>query len=133
MRIATIHIGQETNDFNPLLTTLADYAAFGIYEGEALLERMRGRGQVGGCVDAVAASRLNVEWVPIISSWAMAGGRISTEARLFFEEKIGTGLRNAGPIDALAWTTWRAHSLRSAAPYWGRTCRSWSRWTTTPT
>ena len=101
-RVATIHIGQETNDFNPVQTTLGDFAAFGIYEGPELLERMRGRGQVGGCVDAVAASGLEVEWVPIISSWAMAGGRITTEARMFFEERIGTGLRNAGRIDALA-------------------------------
>ena len=48
MRVATIHIGQETNDFNPVLTTLGDFAAFGIYEGPEILERMRGRGQVGG-------------------------------------------------------------------------------------
>ena len=102
MRVATIHIGQETNDFNPLPTRLGDFAAFGIYEGPEILERMRGRGQVGGCVDAVAAAGLAVEWIPIVSAWAMAGGRISTEARLFFEERIGTGLRRAGRINALA-------------------------------
>jgi microcystin degradation protein MlrC len=102
MRIAVIHIGQETNDFNPLPTTLDDFRAFGLYEGPEILERMKGAGQVGGCVDTVAASRLNVEWVPIVSAWAMAGGRITTEARMFFEERIGTGLRNAGPLDALA-------------------------------
>ncbi len=103
MRVAIIHIGQETNDFNPVPTTLADFAAFGITEGPEILERMRHVGQVGGCVDAVAAAGLDVEWIPIISAWAMAGGRISTEARLFFEERIGTGLRNAGRIDALAF------------------------------
>ncbi|MSP49215.1 MAG: M81 family peptidase [Alphaproteobacteria bacterium] len=102
MRIATIHIGQEANDFNPVPTTLGDFAAFGIYEGQEILERMRGKGQVGGCVDAVAAAGLEVEWIPVVSAWAMAGGRITTEARLFFEEKIGTGLRRAGRIDALA-------------------------------
>jgi microcystin degradation protein MlrC len=102
MRIATIHIGQETNDFNPLPTTLKDFSAFGLYEGQEIIEKMQGAGQVGGCVDAIAASGMNVEWVPIISAWAMAGGRITTEARMFFEEKIGTGLRNAGKIDALA-------------------------------
>lgn len=102
MRVAVIHIGQETNDFNPQLTTLADFAAFGILEGPTILEAMRGVGQVGGCVDAVADAGMAVEWVPIISGWAMAGGRISTEARMFFEERIGTGLREAGRIDALA-------------------------------
>lgn len=102
MRIATIAIGQETNDFNPVPTTLDDFRAFGIHEGQEILETMQGKGQIGGCVDAVAASGMNVEWIPIISGWAMAGGRVSTEARMFFEERIGTGLRNAGKIDALA-------------------------------
>ena len=102
MRVATIHIGQETNDFNPLPTTLADFRAFGIYQGAEMLARMRGRGPVGGCIDGGAAAGLEVEWVPIISAWAMAGGRIDTESRLFFEERIGTGLRNAGRLDALA-------------------------------
>ena len=102
MRIATIAIGQETNDFNLVPTTLDDFRAFGIHEGQEILEKMQGKGQVGGCVDAVAASGMNVEWIPIISGWAMAGGRVSTEARMFFEERIGTGLRNAGKIDALA-------------------------------
>ena len=102
MRVATIHIGQETNDFNPLPTTLENFAAFGIHEGRDVLEMMKGRGQVGGCVDAVAEAGLEVEWVPIISAWAMAGGRIDTNSRLYFEERIGTGLRNAGRIDALA-------------------------------
>ena len=102
MRVALIHIGQETNDFNPLLTKLEDFAAFGIHEGAALLEAMKGRGPVGGCIDAAAAAGMQVEWVPIISAWAMAGGRIDTASRLYFEERIGTGLRAAGKIDAVA-------------------------------
>ena len=103
MRIAIIHIGQETNDFNKLPTTLADFAAFGIYQGPEILDRMKGAGQVGGCVDAVADAGMAVEWVPIISAWAMAGGRIDTPSRLFFEERIGTGLRRAGQLDALVF------------------------------
>jgi microcystin degradation protein MlrC len=102
MRVATIQIGQETNDFNPNPTTLADFAGYGIYEGAECLEKLRGTGQLGGCVDAVAAAGLDVEWVPIIVAWGMAGGRITPEARLFFEEKITTGLRRAGKLDALA-------------------------------
>jgi microcystin degradation protein MlrC len=102
-RVAIIHIGQETNDFNPVPTTLDDFSAFGLHEGASVIETMRGRGQVGGCLDAVADAGLDVEWIPIISAWAMAGGRIDTEARLFFEERIGTGLRDAGTIDALVF------------------------------
>lgn len=101
MRVAVIHIGQETNDFNPVPTTLAGFHQFGIIEGPDILTRMAGSGQVGGMVDAVAETGMAIDWVPIISAWAMAGGRIDTESRLYFEERIGTGLRNAGPIDAL--------------------------------
>ncbi len=101
MRVAVIHIGQETNDFNPVPTTLDGFRQFGIIEGAAILTRMAGRGQVGGMIDAVTETGMNADWVPIISAWAMAGGRIDTESRLFFEERIGTGLRDAGPIDAL--------------------------------
>ena len=101
MRVAIIHIGQETNDFNPVLTTLDVFRQFGIVEGPEILTRMAGRGEIGGMLDAVAQTDMTIEWVPIISAWAMAGGRIDTASRLFFEERIGTGLRAAGKIDAL--------------------------------
>ncbi len=48
MRIAIIYVAQETNDFNPLPTTLQDYEAFGIFEGQAVIDSMQGAGQVGG-------------------------------------------------------------------------------------
>ena len=104
MRIALIHIGQETNDFNPLPTTLADYQAFGIVEGAQVLEQFRGLGQVGGHIQAMEEARargLAVETVPIIRAWATAGGRISGEAFEFFNDKIRQGLAQAGPIDGL--------------------------------
>ncbi len=103
MRLAVIHVGQETNDFNPVLTSLRDFQSFGIYEGEEMFAKLRGLGQVGGHLAAVDASaRKDIESIPIIRAWASAGGRISTQARLFFEDKIRAGLRAAGRIDGLA-------------------------------
>ncbi|EKF18512.1 M81 family metallopeptidase [Nitratireductor pacificus] len=102
MRIAVIHIAQETNDFNPKLTTLNDYRSFGILEGAEVFETMRGYGQVGGYLQAVEDSGLQVESVPIIRAYSLAGGRISREAFEFFQEKIREGLTAAGPIDGLA-------------------------------
>lgn len=101
MRVAIIHVGQETNDFNPVPTRLDSFHQFGITEGPEILTRMAGRGQVGGMLDAIAQTGMNIDWVPIISAWAMAGGRIDTHSRLYFEERIATGLRDAGKIDAL--------------------------------
>ncbi len=102
MRIALINIGQETNDFNPLPTTLADYRSFGLYEGPEILAKMRGLGEVGGYLEAVEESGLAIETIPIIRGWASAAGRLDTETRLFLEDKIRAGLAAAGRIDGLA-------------------------------
>ncbi len=102
MRIALIHVGQETNDFNPLPTTMRDYQSFGIFEGEEMLRRFRGLGQIGGYIEAVEQSGKPVETVPIIRGWAVAGGRIDRDAYDFFDRKIRAGLRAAGPLDGVA-------------------------------
>ena len=102
MRVALIHISQETNDFHPVLTTLSDYAAVGIHEGPAIFEKARGHAAIDGWIDAIAASGLPVEWVPIVWGVAGAGGRITTEARQFFLDAIRRNLAEAGPLDALA-------------------------------
>ncbi|CAH1647965.1 MAG: M81 family metallopeptidase [Chelatococcus sp.] len=101
MRLALIHIGQETNDFNPVLTELSDYVAFGILEGDAITAELNQLGQVGGHYAAVAESGLAVETIPIIRAWSGAGGRISREAFDFFQAKIREGLAAAIPIDGL--------------------------------
>jgi len=102
MRLALIHVGQETNDFNPLPTTMRDFEAFGLYDGAEILDRLGQVGQVGGYLAAVAASGRAIETVPITRGWATAGGRLTTECRLFFERRIREGLRAAGRIDGLA-------------------------------
>ena len=102
MRIALIHIAQETNDFNPVATTLRDYESFGIVEGPAIASTYRGVGEIGGFIDAIQASGKPIEVVPIIRGWAVAGGRIDAAAYAFFEQKIRLGLQAAGRIDALS-------------------------------
>jgi microcystin degradation protein MlrC len=102
MRIALIHIGQETNDFNPVATTLRDYESFGIVEGVAILDTFRGVGEIGGFLDAIETSGHAITIVPIVRGWAVAGGRVTQDAYRFFEQKIRLGLQAAGPIDALS-------------------------------
>src|SRR3954447_13485665 len=102
MRIGLIHISQETNDFNPVPTTLEDFRAFGTYEGEAILRELRGVGQVGGYLETVDRSPVPIETVPVISTWSCAGGRITLEALDFFKHKIRAGLERAGRLDGLA-------------------------------
>jgi len=102
MRIALIHIGQETNDFNPLPTTVSDYQSFGIFEGPEILEKLRGLGQVGGHLEAIEKSGVQVQHIPIIRAWASAGGRLDKTTYDFFDRKIRDGLKAAGAIDGLA-------------------------------
>jgi microcystin degradation protein MlrC len=105
LRIAIIHVAQETNDFNPLLTTMADYQAFGIYEGSEIVEKLRGLGQVGGFLKVIEESPLDLEIVPIVRAWAVAGGRIDRASYDHFDGRIRTLLQAAlaeGPIDGLA-------------------------------
>jgi len=102
MRIALIHVGQETNDFNPLLTTLRDYESYGVFEGEEMVRRFRGMGQVGGYIEAIEQSGKAVETVPIIRGWAVAGGRINRESYAFFDRKIREGLKAAGHLDGIS-------------------------------
>jgi microcystin degradation protein MlrC len=100
MRVALITVGQETDDFNPVPTTMQDYRSFGLYQGAEILARMRGLGEVGGYLAAVEGSE--VETLPIIRGWAVAGGRITPECHEFFLRRMRDGLRAAGRIDALA-------------------------------
>ncbi|MCR8726046.1 M81 family metallopeptidase [Frigidibacter sp. ROC022] len=101
MRIALIHISQETNDFNPALTRLSDYRSFGILEGEEMLDKLSGHGEVGGFLEVMRAKAPNCEIVPIFRAFTVAGGRIDRESFEFFERKIRDGLAAAGRIDGL--------------------------------
>lgn len=102
MRIALIHVSQETNDFNPVPTRLADYESFGIMEGQEILRKLRGFGEVGGYIDVIEESGLEVETIPIVRGLAVAGGRITREAYDFFHRRIRAGLEGAGKLDGLA-------------------------------
>lgn len=101
MRIALIHIAQETNDFNPVPTTLDDYRAFGILEGDAVLSEASAESEIAGWKAAVRESGRAVETVPIVRAWAVAGGRIDREAFAFFADRIRAGLAAAGRVDGL--------------------------------
>lgn len=102
MRLALFQMGHETNTFNPSPTTLDDFEGFGLYEGQDLLEKLRGSGTVGGFQVAVEKSAFEIEMLPQSRGWAGAGGRITTDVREFFEARLRRGLAAAGPIDGLA-------------------------------
>lgn len=101
MRIALIHVAQETNDFNPANTTLNDYRSFGILEGQDVLDELGDVGEIGGFVHVVREATMDIEIVPIIRAWAVAGGRIDRESFAFFQDRIRKGLNGAGKLDGV--------------------------------
>ena len=88
VRVAVIHIGQETCTFNPRHTTLADFESFGIYRGAEIFEHLRGLGQVGGYLEVAEARSDEVESIPIVRGWAGAGGRIDRHSHEAFLDDI---------------------------------------------
>lgn len=102
MRIGYLSVRQETNDFNPRLTTLDDYRSYGILRG-AELSALAHSGHYGGYTKSIEASGQKIEPVPILHAGAVAGGRISREAFEFFNEEIRSGLGAAGPLDGLVF------------------------------
>ncbi|HQZ12686.1 MAG TPA: M81 family metallopeptidase [Devosia sp.] len=100
MRIGYLCITQESNDFNPLLTTLDDFRSNSIQKGAEVAASSK-VGKYRGCLEAVAASGLDVEIVPILNANAVAGGRISREVYDYFAAAIREGLASAGKLDGL--------------------------------
>ena len=72
MRIAIGQLWQETNTFNPLPTTRADFEAFGITRGAELVERMADTNELGGFIQSLRAWPEQPEIVGLVR---LPGGR----------------------------------------------------------
>ena len=79
MRIALIHVIQETDTVNPVPTTLVDFENVVLLEGASMLSRVAPNGPIAGCLEAIWSSNQNVEVVPILRADAQSGGRLSRE------------------------------------------------------
>ncbi|HTR53474.1 MAG TPA: M81 family metallopeptidase [Kofleriaceae bacterium] len=108
-RIAFARIAQETNALSPVATTLADFEATHLLDGDALLAAasdgpevpgMFRRAELAGFVRAAHARRAEIEPVPIMSAWAASGGPLDAACFAALEHELVAGLRRAGPLDA---------------------------------
>ncbi|MBM4002740.1 MAG: M81 family metallopeptidase [Planctomycetes bacterium] len=101
MRIAIGQIWQETNTFNPLATTRADFEAFGIVSGPGLIEQMQHTNELGGFIQAIRKWPIAVEILGIARFPAWPSGPASEStfdwlARAFMEH-----LEPLLPLDAV--------------------------------
>ncbi len=90
-------MSHETNTFNPLPTTLADFEACGLHAGPALVERFRKTDtELGGFVDALEAA--GAEPVGALAASAIPAGPVAREAAAAIRDRIVAAAR-AGAVD----------------------------------
>ncbi|MBX3031681.1 MAG: M81 family metallopeptidase [Chloroflexi bacterium] len=102
MRLAVIGMAQETDTFNPQLTTLDDFRAYGLYEGQQMLEDRHLDARTRGFLTAVRVDAGDIEVVPIIRGIGGSYGRIARAVLDHFLDRIGSSLRAGAPLDGLA-------------------------------
>jgi microcystin degradation protein MlrC len=101
MRIALIHLMQETDTFNPVPTTLADFEMVALLEGEAMLGRVDPSGPVAGYLAAVRDSGRDVRTMPVLRADAQSGGRLSRATLDELCGRIRVRLQESLPVDGL--------------------------------
>jgi microcystin degradation protein MlrC len=101
MRIALGQIWQETNTFNPLPTTQADFESFGVTRGAAMLEAMKRTNELGGMIQATQQWPDPPELVGLIRLPAWPSGALQEETFQWLKRQLLDSLRTAGKVDAV--------------------------------
>jgi len=101
MRIAIGQVWQETNTFNPLPTTRADFEAFGVVRGSELVERMADTNELGGFIQSLRAWPEKPEIVGLIRLPAWPGGLATAGTFSWLHDELVGALRSALPVDAV--------------------------------
>lgn len=101
MKIALIHVMQETDTFNPVPTTLTDFKNVALLEGAAILSRVDPNGPIAGFLEAIRVFGKDVEVIPILRADAQSGGRLSRQTLSDLCQIIQSGLSTAEKCDGL--------------------------------
>jgi microcystin degradation protein MlrC len=101
MRIAIGQLWQESNTLNPIPTTLADFDAFGIYEGAEILERFAETNELGGFIQSLRAWPGPPEIVPLMRFAAWPSGPLDAGTFKVLIDRMMDALRRAGEVDAV--------------------------------
>lgn len=111
--IAFAQVLQETDSFNPVVTTLEHFEDRRLLEGRDLLSQLDGQWLVDGLVTALSDAGQMDAFRPVFSAFAGAGGRLSDGTLEHFRRKLLDGFRGAGPDDALVVSLHGAMSSES--------------------
>lgn len=101
MRIGLAQWRQESNTFNPVATTLADYHRFGLATtAEEIRQRYAETDELGGFF-AGLAHRADLELLPLLRAVAWSGGPLTAEAHQRLRHQLLDAVRAARPLDGL--------------------------------
>jgi microcystin degradation protein MlrC len=101
MRIAIGQLWQETNTFNPLVTTRRDFEHFGVCRGEELVARMQNTNELGGFIQTLRRWPDPPEIVGLVRLPAWPSGLATAETYTWLQEEMLQAIRQAGPLDGL--------------------------------
>ncbi|HEY7311808.1 MAG TPA: M81 family metallopeptidase [Gemmataceae bacterium] len=101
MRIAIGQLWQETNTFNPIPTTRADFEQFGILRGDELVERMGDTNELGGFIQSLRGWPEKPDILGLARLPAWPGGTASAETFSWLRQELVDALRGRLPVDAV--------------------------------
>jgi microcystin degradation protein MlrC len=101
MRIAIGQLWQETNTFNPIPTTRADFECFGIVRGAELVEKMADTNELGGFIQSLRAWPGKPEIVGLVRLPAWPSGTATAETFTWLRDEFLEALKAALPVKAV--------------------------------
>jgi microcystin degradation protein MlrC len=101
MRIAVGQLWQETNTFNPLPTTRADFESFGVLRGQELVERMANTNELGGFIQALRRWPEKPEIVGLARLPAWPSGAATEDTFTWLRDVLVEEITRAQPVDGV--------------------------------
>src|SRR5215203_1052211 len=101
MRIAIGQLWQESNTLNPLPTTLADFEAFGIYEGAQLIAQFAETNELGGFIQSLRTWPECPEIVGLMRFAAWPSGPVTADTFQHLMTRMIDAIAHAGKLDAV--------------------------------
>lgn len=100
MRVAIAELKQETNTFVLQQTTLADFEKWHLFYGDEVISGLAGtNSEIAGFLDVLGEA--GIEPVPVLATFAMSGGPVTTETFQKLLADLLAGLEAARPFDGV--------------------------------
>lgn len=101
MRIAIGQLWQETNTFNPRLTTRQDFEDFGVLRGDELVEQMADTNELGAFIQSLRRWPNSPEIVGLARLPAWPSGIATRETMGWIRDELRAALQRAGHVDGV--------------------------------